>query len=69
MEAASSLRLTSYNCRGRLLGDELSGKVVIDVRTMLFIVFTFENLNFMLIILICKSVMEILWRKLFDRVC
>jgi len=31
VEAASSLRLTSYNCRGRLLGDELSGKVVIDL--------------------------------------
>ena len=31
VEAASQLRLTCYNNRGRLLGDELSGKVTIDV--------------------------------------
>ena len=47
MEAATSLRLTSYNSRGRLLGDEFSGKVVIDVRLSLyylaiFFLFLFE---------------------------
>ena len=31
VEAASQLRLTCYNNRGRLLGDEFSGKVTIDV--------------------------------------
>ncbi|XP_065054507.1 active breakpoint cluster region-related protein-like [Rhopilema esculentum] len=31
VEAASLLRITCYNNRGRLLGDEISGKVVIDL--------------------------------------
>lgn len=36
VEAASLLRLTCYNSRGRLLGDDFSGKVVIDVRASHF---------------------------------
>lgn len=41
VEAASYLRLISYNSRGRLLGDEYSGKVTIDVRIMILSIFSF----------------------------
>ena len=43
VEAASLLRLTCYNSRGRLLGDEFNGKVVIDVSLHLKLQSNFQN--------------------------